>query len=74
MKAPEVTVSVATMDISLRDYFAAQALNGWISTLTDECLNDYDGDDEAFAQHQSCVALAAYGYADAMMAARGSAA
>lgn len=55
----------------LRDYFAGQALAGWISgPCNGNALDDYDGSPIAFKHHQAHVAETVYGYADAMLAAR----
>lgn len=56
--------------MTLRDYFAAKALQGWVSTLSAADVSDYDGEPEAYAEHQAAVAAAAYGYADAMLRER----
>jgi hypothetical protein len=58
--------------MSLRDYFAGQALQGWLSgPCQGDALDDYRPDDtEPFAQHQAAVARACYGYADAMLRER----
>ena len=50
--------------MTLRDYFAAQALTGMLAS--------YTGDDSTFPQ-PSEAANAAYSFADAMLAARRSA-
>jgi len=58
-------------EITLRDLFAAAALTGWISgPCNGDTLDEYDGDQGAFAEHQAAVAKAVYGYADAMLAER----
>jgi len=56
--------------MTLRDYFAGQALAGWIATITDEEARSYDGEPVAFREHQDAVAATCYGYADAMLRAR----
>lgn len=56
--------------MTLRDYFAAKAMAAWIAGPAAECMDDYDDEDRAFTQHQMAVAVAAYGYADAMLKAR----
>lgn len=56
--------------MTLRDYFAGQALAGWIASITDEEARSYDGEPVAFREHQDAVAATCYGYADAMLAAR----
>lgn len=56
--------------MTLRDYFAGQALSGWIATITDDDARSYDGEPVAFREHQDAVAATCYGYADAMLAAR----
>ncbi|CNK68878.1 Uncharacterised protein [Yersinia mollaretii] len=50
--------------MSLRDYFAAKALTGMISTAGGPCLGGFDG-------YESHMASAAYVMADAMIKARG---
>jgi hypothetical protein len=55
--------------LTLRDYFAGQALAGWIANLRD-AVDEYDGEDAAFMQHQHEVARTCYGYAGAMLKAR----
>jgi hypothetical protein len=55
---------------TLRDQFAMVALTGWFSVLRLRDIDDYKGDDDAFAEHQRLVAVACYGYADAMLKAR----
>jgi hypothetical protein len=52
--------------MTLRDYFAGQALSGWIAMLTpEEVLTT-----ASRAEHERAVAVVCYGYADAMLAAR----
>ena len=59
--------------MTIRDYFAAAALQGWLSgPCQGDILDDYLDDDKAFAEHQAIVARSCYGYADAMLAARES--
>lgn len=55
--------------MKLRDYFAGQALVGWLASMPDEALAEYDNNARAFAEHQTAVAKACYGYADAMIKA-----
>lgn len=55
---------------SLRDWFAGQALQGWIAGPCAEAIDEYDDDDVAFAEHQAEAAKACYGYADAMLRER----
>jgi len=50
-------------DMTLRDYFAAKAMQGWLSTYGDD-----QGIDEIY---EESVAEFAYVMADAMMKARG---
>lgn len=65
--------AVTPKDADLRDYFAAMALQGWLSgPCHGEVLDDYEGEPEAFAEHQAAVARTCYGYADAMLKARRS--
>lgn len=61
--------------MSLRDWFAGQALQGWLSgPCQGDALDDFDRSDAdteiAFRQHQNLVGKACYGYADAMLEAR----
>jgi hypothetical protein len=57
--------------MSLRDYFAAMALQGWLSgPCQGDVLDSYEPDTDSFAQHQLAVAKTCYGYADAMIRAR----
>ena len=56
--------------MTLRDYFAGQALAGWIATLDIEPSDGFCGDAKIERQHQRSVADWMYGYADAMIAAR----
>jgi len=57
--------------MTLRAYFAAAALQGWLAgPCQGDILDDYLDDDKAFAEHQAIVAQSCYGYADAMLAAR----
>jgi len=59
--------------MTLRDYFAAKAMQGWIAALSAESLDELDSSGDAvFRQHAACVADAAFMYADAMIAARGN--
>jgi hypothetical protein len=59
--------------MTIRDYFAAAALQGWLSgPCQGDILDDYLDDDRSFAEHQAIVAQSCYGYADAMLAARES--
>jgi hypothetical protein len=64
-----VSLSASVTNIDLRDYFAGQALAGWIANLRD-AVDEYDGEDAAFMQHQHEVARTCYGYAGAMLKAR----
>jgi len=54
--------------MTLLDWFAGQAIEGWIASLTAEVIDSYDGDEDAFAEHQMAVAKTCYNYADAMLA------
>ena len=56
--------------MTLRDWFAGQALAGWLASLDFNEMRDYDNEPEAFAEHQSLVAQTCYGYADAMLRER----
>lgn len=61
----------AAPGMSLRDWFAGQALVGWLSgPCSGEVLEDYDNDADGFREHQQQVAVTCYGYADAMLAER----
>lgn len=51
--------------MQLRDYFAAKALVGMLTTCAAPALNGLDG-------HEKITAIAAYKLADAMLAARES--
>lgn len=52
-------------DMTLRDYFAAQAVTGMVSTAAAPCMTTLAGTESAMAE-------AAYKLADAMMKARGA--
>lgn len=52
-----------TPGLSLRDYFAAKAMQGMLSTANASCLNGLDG-------YEEITAKAAYTIADAMLNAR----
>lgn len=70
---PSVVTSDSTyvFGMTLRDWFAGQALQVWVAGISGrDFMDDYDGDDQAFAEHQAAVAKAAYGYADTMLAER----
>lgn len=57
--------------ISLRDHFAGLAMQGWISALSQESLDELDdAGATVFREHADCVADAAFAYADAMIRAR----
>lgn len=54
---------------TLLDWFAGQALVGWLAgPCAGDALDDYDGHPEGFAEHQTFVARSCYGYAEAMVA------
>ena len=55
--------------MSLRDYFAGQALAGWVAGLG-AAVDDYSEVPKAFVEHQNAVAESMYGYADAMLRER----
>lgn len=67
---PTEIQAVAVPGMGLRDWFAGQALQGWIAGPCAEAIDEYDDDDVAFAEHQAEVAKACYGYADAMLKER----
>jgi hypothetical protein len=57
--------------MSLRDYFAAKAMQGWVAALPAEGLDELDNAPRhVFQEHAFEVAKAAYDYADAMLKAR----
>ena len=57
--------------MTLRDWFASQALQGWLSgPCQGDELDDVVDEPRVFVEHQSAVAKACYGYADAMLAER----
>lgn len=57
--------------MTLRDYFAAQALQGWLSgPCQGDVLDDYEEGSPEFRQHMAHVARTCYGYADALLTAR----
>ena len=56
--------------MSLRDWFAGQALAGWISALDSRDVPDPGSEPGILAEHQAAVARLCVGYADAMLAAR----
>ena len=63
-KAPAANQQVH-MGMSLRDYFAASALQGWLASCTNV---DYEKAIDAASQDN--LAAMAYRYADAMLAER----
>lgn len=68
-----IPLEVMAKDATLRDHFAAKALQGWLSgPCQGDTLDDYDDKQAAFLEHQECVARTCYGYADAMLKARQS--
>lgn len=56
--------------MTLRDWFAGQALAGWLASFDKEVSESYNGEPRAWNQHQQEVARACYGYADAMLRER----
>lgn len=54
--------------MTLRDYFAAAALQGWIASNVDP--DDELDTERVFREHAEAVAKAAYVYADAMLEER----
>jgi agmatine/peptidylarginine deiminase len=68
---PQAHDDSGSMGMSLRDYFAAKALVGWLSgPCQGDVLDEYADDNSAFAEHRAAVAKLAYEYADAMLAER----
>ena len=68
---PDCPQSNAQSGMSLRDYFAAKALVGWLSgPCQGDVLDCYEHKD-GFEEHQRLVAVMCYGYADAMIKVRG---
>jgi hypothetical protein len=74
MISPNVTPTVPfpptsgnVTEITLRDIFAAQVLNGMISADPDSCIHSHD---PVLSRHAT-LAKTAYQLADAMIAARG---
>jgi hypothetical protein len=65
MDNPERTIKPGECVVSLRDYFAAAALNGMMSNSTIEVKSDSP------LPHDASLAAAAYAVADAMLKARG---
>ncbi len=77
MKAPEMTVTVAAMDFTLRDYFAVHAPDCWVHN-NDQTVGDsmriigikrpreYNHN----RHYPQVIAIKSYQYADAMLAAR----
>ncbi len=63
---PQIIADNDEPGMTLRQWYAGMALQGWIANLRD-AADDYDDEPEAFAQHQRAVAKACYGYADAMI-------
>lgn len=54
--------------LTRRELLAALAMQAWITgPCGGETLDDYDGDDRAFREHQNAVAQTAIGYADALI-------
>jgi hypothetical protein len=64
------TPTISAEAITPRDLFAAAALCGWVASLEAVEMDEYTGEDEAFAEHQAAVAKTCWGYADAMLKAR----
>ena len=63
---PEVGNSCS--GLTKREYFAAMAMQAFISTLGGDVVDSYDGEPKAAEEHHIAVAKWAYGYADAMLA------
>lgn len=63
LKSPAIT------GMTMLDWFAGQALVGWLAgPCQGDVLDDYDANTEEFAQHQKLVAETCYGYAESMVA------
>ena len=61
--------SVFYAGLTKRELFAAMAMAGWVSGISNaDWMDEYNDDSEAFRQHQIAVAMAAVGYADALIA------
>lgn len=56
--------------MSLRDWFAGQALVGWLASFDEGIAASYDSEPEAWKEHQQEVAKVCFGYADAMLRER----
>ena len=54
--------------MTLRQWYAGMALQGWVAALTSDEVDSYDNEPVAFAEHQRAVAKACFGYADALIA------
>lgn len=73
---PWMKINITTREINsgggmtLRQWYAGMALQGWIASMCNGETDDYDKDgmEIAFAQHQAAVAKTCCGYADAMIA------
>lgn len=56
--------------LTKREYFAAMAMQGMLAgAWTADDMADYDGEPEAFREHQALVGAACVSYADALIAA-----
>lgn len=59
--------------LTLRDYFAAAALQGWLASFPDHCVHPADPDHPNASRRDAMLSLhanCAYALADAMIAAR----
>lgn len=68
-----VTQYETVSGMTLRDYFAGQALQGFLSGIAGlPSMDDIyeQGSDRVFREHAEMVARTMYGYADAMIAER----
>jgi hypothetical protein len=56
---------------TLRDEFAGRAMEGMLAGISgSEYMDEYDGDEKLFGEHQHALGKTAYSYADALLTAR----